>query len=63
MEAFFEKVAEVNGAVNGVVVLFPLVMKITSNYVNRKIKNINETPVLSYDHEIQAEAEVGLADE
>ncbi len=47
----------------GVVVLFPLVMKITSNYVNRKVKNTNEAPVLSYDPEIQAEAESSLADE
>ena len=41
----------------GVVVLFPLVMKITKNYINRNIKNINESPVLSYDPEIQAETE------
>jgi AGCS family alanine or glycine:cation symporter len=41
----------------GVVALFPLVMKITKNYINRNIKNINESPVLSYDPEIQAEAE------
>ncbi len=44
----------------GVVVLFPLVMKITKNYVNRKVKNIDETPVLSFDSEIQAEAEASL---
>lgn len=47
----------------GVVVLFPLVMKITSNYVNRKIKNINETPVLSYDSKIQAEAQAEIENE
>ena len=41
----------------GVVVLFPLVVKITKNYVNRKIKNKDEAPVLSYDAEIQAEME------
>ena len=44
----------------GVVVLFPLVMKITSNYVNRKIKNTNEAPMLSYDPEIQSEAKVKI---
>ncbi len=44
----------------GVVVLFPLVMKISKNYVNRKIKNIDELPVLSYDPEIQAEVEASL---
>ena len=47
----------------GVVALFPLVMKITRNYVNRKIKNINETPVLSYDPKIQAEVHDGLENE
>ena len=44
----------------GVVVLFPLVMKITKNYVNRKVKNIKETPVLSYDSKIQAEAQAEI---
>lgn len=39
----------------GVVVLFPLVVKITKNYVNRKIKNKDEAPVLSYDAEIEAQ--------
>ncbi len=47
----------------GVVVLFPLVMKITKNYVNRMVKNADEKPVLSYDPEIQAESEVNLSDE
>lgn len=37
----------------GVVALFPLVMKITQNYVNRKIKHKDEKPMLSYDPEIQ----------
>ncbi len=46
----------------GVVVLFPLVMKITQNYVNRKVKNTGEKPVLSYDAEIQAESEANLDD-
>jgi hypothetical protein len=47
----------------GVVVLFPLVMKITQNYVNRKIKNSDEAPVLSYDPEIQSEAQANLENE
>lgn len=47
----------------GVVVLFPLVMKITKNYVNRHVKNTGETPILSYDSEIQSEAEAGLENE
>ena len=37
----------------GVVVMLPLVIKITKNYVNRKIKGKDEEPVLSYDPEIQ----------
>jgi len=32
----------------GVLVLCPLVVKITKNYVNRKIKNKDEKPILSY---------------
>ena len=46
----------------GVVVLFPLISKITKNYINRKVKNINERPILSYDPTIQAEAEANLED-
>lgn len=45
----------------GVVVLFPLVMKITKNYVNRRIKGKNEKPMLSSNPEIQAETEVAVA--
>lgn len=41
----------------GVVALFPLVMKITKNYVNRKFKNKDEKPMFSYNEEIQKEAE------
>ena len=40
-----------------VVALFPVVTKITKNYINRKIKNKDEKPILSYDEEIQAESE------
>jgi len=41
----------------GVVALLPLVVKITKNYVDRKIKNKDVAPILSYDPEIQAEME------
>ena len=44
----------------GVVVLFPLVMKITKNYVDRKIHKKNVKPILSYDPKIQEEAEEHL---
>ena len=37
----------------GVLVLSPLVYKITVNYVNRVLKGKNEKPILSYDPEIQ----------
>ncbi len=47
----------------GVVVLFPLVMKITKNYVDRKVKNKDIAPILSYDPAVQAEAEVDLDNE
>ena len=44
----------------GVVVLFPLVMKITKNYVDRKIRKKDVKPLLSYDPRIQNEAEKDL---
>ena len=44
----------------GVVALFPLVMKITKNYVDRKCKNKNIKPILSYDPDLQTEAEASL---
>ena len=47
----------------GVVVLCPMVMKITKNYVNRKIKGIPEEPVLSQFPDIQAEAAASQTDE
>ena len=47
----------------GVVVLFPLVMKITKNYVDRKIKGKNVAPVLSYDESLQEEAAAAVAGE
>ncbi len=39
----------------GVLVLAPLVMKITNNFVDRKVKNKGVEPMLSYIDEIQAE--------
>lgn len=39
----------------GVLVMLPLVMKITKNYVDRKIKNKKVAPVISYDPKIEAE--------
>lgn len=47
----------------GVVALFPLVMKITKNYVDRKIKGKDVKPILSYDPKTQAEHEATLSDE
>jgi AGCS family alanine or glycine:cation symporter len=39
----------------GVVALLPLVLKVTKNYVDRKIKGKDIAPMLSYDETIQAE--------
>ncbi len=47
----------------GVVVLFPLVMKITKNFIDRKIKKKDVAPVLSYDENIQAAVVASLAEE
>lgn len=38
----------------GVLVMVPLVVKITKNYLDRKLKNKDVEPILSYDAEIQA---------
>ncbi len=43
----------------GVIVLSPLVVKITKNYVDRKLKKKDVAPLLSYDPDIQAEMEKG----
>ena len=43
-----------------VLLLCPLVTKITKNYVDRKIRNKNVKPMLSFSPEIQAEMEKGL---
>ena len=48
----------------GVVVLFPLVMKITQNYVDRKVKGKKDVkPILSYDSEIQEVHEKEIAED
>ena len=41
----------------GVIALSPVVVKITRNYISRKINGSTEKPDLSYFHEIQQEAE------
>ena len=46
----------------GVIAMSPLVMKITANYVDRRIKGKKDIkPMLSYDPKIQAEHEKFLA--
>ncbi len=47
----------------GVLVLVPLVMKITKNYIDRRVKKKDVAPVLSYDPAIQAEMEQNLNEE
>ena len=46
----------------GVVVLFPLVMRITKNYVDRRIRKRDVAPLLSYDPALQREAEQNIDD-
>ena len=46
----------------GVLFMIPLVMRITKNYVDRKVKNKDVKPILSYNEEIQAESEANLED-
>ncbi len=41
----------------GVLFMLPLVVKITKNYVDRKVKHKDVKPILSYDPDIQAESE------
>ncbi len=47
----------------GVLALFPLVLKVTKNYVDRKLHKKDVAPMLSYDPEIQAEMEAMSDDE
>jgi len=46
----------------GVLVLIPLVVKITKNYLDRKVRGKDVAPILSYDEELQKEAEENLDD-
>ncbi len=47
----------------GVLALFPLVLKVTKNYVDRKIRGKDISPLLSNDPKIQAEMERTLNEE
>ena len=47
----------------GVVSLSPMVIKITQNYIDRKIKKKDVEPVLSYDENIQAETEKAIKED
>lgn len=40
----------------GVLFMIPLVVKLTKNYIDRKVKHKNVAPILSYDENLQAEA-------
>ena len=45
----------------GVLVMVPLVMKITKNYIDRKVKHKDVKPILSFDPDVQAESEEAVA--
>ena len=47
----------------GVLALFPMVMRITKNYVERKIRGKKIEPMLSYDSRIQKEMADALSTE
>lgn len=47
----------------GVVVMSPMVYKITKNYIDRKIRGKDIMPIYSYDEKIQAEAEASPSDD
>ncbi len=44
----------------GVLILVPLVMKITKNYISRKVKHEDIEPMVSNDEKIQEEAKVAI---
>ena len=46
----------------GVLFMIPLVVKITKNYVDRKVRNKDVAPIISYDPEIQKEQTANLDD-
>ena len=45
----------------GVIAMSPVVMKLTSNYVSRRIKGEKAEPMLSYDPETQKENAEAIA--
>ena len=47
----------------GVLALSPLVMKITKNYVDRRIKHLDVAPILSYNPEIEADHAIDIENE
>ena len=47
----------------GVLALFPLLLKIVKNYVDRKLRGKDIEPMLSYDPEIQAEMATAIKEE
>ena len=47
----------------GVLFMIPLVVKITKNYLDRKLAKKDVRPMLSYDPDIQAEAEQTLGED
>lgn len=47
----------------GVLFMIPLVVKITKNYVDRKVKKKDVAPIISYDPDIEAEAVATLDQE
>lgn len=44
----------------GLIVHIPLLIRLTRNYINRKIKGGDDTPLLSYDADIQREAQAAV---
>ena len=44
----------------GVLFMIPLVVKITKNYVDRKVKKKDVAPIISYGPDIEAEAVAAL---
>ena len=47
----------------GVLFMIPLVIKITKNYIDRRVKKKDVKPILSYDPAIQADVEANLGEE
>ena len=45
----------------GIIVQIPLIIKLTQNYVDRRIKGRDIAPILSYNRDIQADAEAAVA--